>query len=116
MQEDHDFADGPLLGPTRGDAIGALRTNAGNFPQPMRLCFDDVEYLAAEGPDEFAGISRTNATDHSGAEIFFDALCRGGRHRSPRRFHVASMGLSPAFRMRCFSLAKACSIGFRSGE
>jgi hypothetical protein len=41
MQEDHDFADGPLLGPTRGDAIGALRTNAGNFPQPMRLRFDD---------------------------------------------------------------------------
>jgi hypothetical protein len=37
----------------------------------MRFCFDDVEHLAAEGPDKFAGISRTNATDHSGAEIFF---------------------------------------------
>src|ERR1700724_3691299 len=51
------------------------------FPQPMRFCFDDVEHLAAEGPEEFAGISRTNAADHSGAEIFFDSLCRGGRHR-----------------------------------
>jgi hypothetical protein len=80
MQEDHDFADGPLLGPTRGDPIGALRTNAGNFPQPMRFCFDDVEHLAAESPDEFTGISRTNAADHPGAEIFFDSLCRGGRH------------------------------------
>jgi hypothetical protein len=79
--EDHDLADGPLLGSTRGDPIGALRANAGNFPQPMRLGFDDVEHLAAEGPDKFAGINRTNATDHSGAEIFFDALCRGGRHR-----------------------------------
>ncbi len=78
MQEDHDFADGPLLGPTRGDAIGTLRTNAGNFPQPMRFCFDDVEHLVAEGPEEFAGINRTNATNHSGAEIFFDSVCRGG--------------------------------------
>jgi hypothetical protein len=42
MQEDHDFADGPLLRPTRGDPIGALRTNASNFPQPMRFCFDDT--------------------------------------------------------------------------
>src|SRR6202043_3299665 len=64
-----------------GSSIGPLRTNAGNFPQPMRLCLDDVEHLAAEGPEEFAGISRTNATDHSGAKIFFDSLCRGGRHR-----------------------------------
>jgi hypothetical protein len=47
-----------------------------NFPQPMWFCFDEVEHLAAEGPDKFAGISRTNATDHSGAEIFFDS---GGR-------------------------------------
>jgi hypothetical protein len=50
----------------------------------MRFCFDDVEHLAAEGPDKFASISRTNATDHSGAEIFFDSLYRGGRHRFPR--------------------------------
>ena len=28
-----------------GDVIGALRSNAGNFPQPMRLGFDDVEHL-----------------------------------------------------------------------
>src|ERR1700732_4039060 len=81
MQEDHDLADGPLRRPTRGDAIGALRTNAGNFPEPMRFCFDDVEHLVAEGPDEFTGISRANAADHPGAEIFFDSLCRGGRHR-----------------------------------
>jgi len=47
MQEDHDFADGPLLGPTRGDPIGALRTNAGNFPQPMRLYFDDSPYVSS---------------------------------------------------------------------
>ena len=52
-----------------------------NFPQPMRLGFDDVEHLGTEGLDEFAGISRTNATDHPGAEIFFDSLCHGGRGR-----------------------------------
>jgi hypothetical protein len=60
----------------------SLNSNAGcNFPQPMRFCFDDVEHLAAEGPDEFTGISWANAPDHPGAEIFFDSLCRGGRHR-----------------------------------
>ena len=81
MQEDHDLADRPLFRPTRGNPIGTLRSNAGNFPQPMRLGFDDVEHLGTEGLDEFAGISRTNATDHPGAEIFFDSLCRGGRGR-----------------------------------
>ena len=81
MQEDHDLADRPLFRPTRSNPIGALRSYAGNFPQPMRLGFDDVEHLDAEGLDEFAGISRTNATDHPGAEIFFDSLRRGGRGR-----------------------------------
>src|ERR1700730_14430475 len=42
---------------------------------------DAVEHLVAEGPDEFTGISRANAAGHPGAEIFFDSLCRGGRHR-----------------------------------
>ena len=81
MQEDHDLADRPLFRPTRSNPIGAFRSNAGNFPQPMRLGFDDVEYLGTEGLDEFAGISRTNATDHPGAEIFFNSLCRSGRCR-----------------------------------
>lgn len=32
------------------------------------------------------------------------------------RFHVASAVRSPALRRRCFSLAKTCSIGLRSGR
>jgi hypothetical protein len=48
MQEDHDLADGPLLGPTLGDVIGALRSNAGDFPQAMRLGFDDIEHSGTE--------------------------------------------------------------------
>ena len=35
--------------------------------------------------------------------------------RLPARFHVASGDRSWAFRMRCLSLAKTCSIGLRSG-
>ena len=93
MQEDHDLADRPLFRPTRSNPIGALRSNAGNFPQAMRLCFDDVEHLGTEGLDEFAGISRTNATDHPGAEIFFNSLCRGGRHRFQKpRAELHAMG------------------------
>ena len=34
----------------------------------------------------------------------------------PVRFQVASTVRSLAFRMRCFSLAKTCSMGLRSGE
>src|ERR1700730_12912359 len=34
-----------------------------------------------ESGSQAAGISRSNAAGHPGAEIFFDSLCRGGRHR-----------------------------------
>ena len=50
MQKDHDLADDPLIGPTRGDALCPLRSNAGDFPQPMWLRFDNVEHVVPEGP------------------------------------------------------------------
>ena len=49
VEEDHNLTDSPLIGPTRSDSISALRSNAGDFPQPMRFCFDDVEYLVEWG-------------------------------------------------------------------
>ena len=36
--------------------------------------------------------------------------------KEPVRFQVAATGRSWAFRMRCFSLAKTCLMGLRSGE
>lgn len=81
VEEDHDLADCPLIGPGESDAIGALWPNAAHLPQPMRLGFNDVEDLAPESPDKAPGIDRADTADHARAKIFLDPFDCRGRHR-----------------------------------
>lgn len=43
MEEDHDVADGLLLGPAGGDLSRAKFADAGEFPQLLRARLDDLE-------------------------------------------------------------------------
>lgn len=74
MQEDHDLADDPLLGPASDNSLRPLRADARHLAKPFWLSFDDVEDLHAEGPHQFLRIDRADAADHAGAEIFLDPL------------------------------------------
>jgi len=70
--------------------IAAVRPTRSNPSARFVLCrqlpaadaarFDDVEHL---GPKAWTSLrhKQDQATDHPGAEIFFDSLCRSGRGR-----------------------------------
>ena len=79
MKEDHDLADDLLLGPGVRDAFGADRTDARHFPKPGRFGLDDVEHLFAERLDHLLGVDRSNAPDHSRAQIFLNPFDRTRR-------------------------------------
>ena len=79
VQEHHDLADDLLLGPGVGDPLRPHPADAGHLAQPFRLRLDDIEHLFAECADQLSGVDRTDAPDHARAEIFLDALDRGGR-------------------------------------
>lgn len=79
VQEDHDLPHDLLLGPRIRDSAGADRANARDFPQARRFGLDRVEDLFAEGADQLLRVDRTDAPDHAGAKIFFDAIDRGRR-------------------------------------
>ena len=81
VQEQHDLADHLLLGPAGDDARGALRADAGDLAQAVRLLLDQVEHRLAEGGDQLPGVHRADAADHAGAEVLLDALQRGRRGR-----------------------------------
>ena len=81
MQEDHDVADGLLLGPAGGDLPGAEFADAGDLPQLLGVGLDDFEGRLAEGADDPFGELGTDAAHHAGAEIFLDALGRRRRRR-----------------------------------
>ena len=76
MQEDHDFSDDLLLGPSRGDAIGAYRTNARYLAQALGLCLDRIKHLLAESAHQLLGVDRPDPANHPGAEVFLDAVER----------------------------------------
>ena len=78
VEEDHDLSHDLLLGPGRGDALGADTTNAIHFAKPVGLCFDDVEHFFAERPDQLLRVDRPDASDHAGGKILLDAV-DGGR-------------------------------------
>jgi hypothetical protein len=44
----------------------------------LRLLFDDVEHVLAEGARQLAPVDRTDALDQTGAQVLLDAL-QGGR-------------------------------------
>ena len=81
VQEQHDLADHLLLGPAGDDAGRALRADAGDLAQAVRLLLDQVEHGLAEGTDQLLRIDRADAADHAGAEVLLDALQRGRRGR-----------------------------------
>jgi len=76
MQEDYDFSDNLLLGPSRADAIGSYRTNARDLAQALGLCFDRIEHPLAESAHQLLGVDRPDAANHPGAEVFLDAVER----------------------------------------
>ena len=94
VQENHDLANDLLFCPGVGNALGAYQTNAGHLAQPFRLGLDDIENLLAERLDHLFGIDRSDASDHSGAEIFLDAVNRRRRRRAHKaRFELLAMGV-----------------------
>src|SRR5450830_44710 len=94
VQKDHDLAHDLLLSPGIGDAFGAHQANASHLAQPLRLGLDDIEYLLAKRIDHLFGVDRPDAADHSGTEIFLDAI--DGRRRGcadEARFELLVMGV-----------------------
>ena len=47
-----------------------------DLTQAIRLRFDDVENLLAEGTDQLLAVDRSDAADHAGAKVFLDAVDR----------------------------------------
>src|SRR5271166_2434938 len=84
VQEQHDLADDPLLGPAGDDTRRTLWADPGHLAQALRFLLDDVEHGFAEGPHQLLRVDRPDAADHPGAEIFLDALDRR-RRRSPQK-------------------------------
>ena len=80
VRENHDLADGPLLGPSGDDGVGPFRADAGYLPQTAGIGLNYLEDLCLEGRHELFGIDWTDAADHAGSEISFDALDGGRRH------------------------------------
>jgi hypothetical protein len=65
VQEDHDLADGFLVGPCGDDAVGALRRDAVDLVQALGLLLDDIEHRLAERPDQLLGVDRADTFDHA---------------------------------------------------
>jgi hypothetical protein len=93
LKEHHDLADNLLFGPGASDFLLALGADTFQFQQAFRGFFDDVEYRFAKGTHQFLGEVRTDALDHAGAEVFFDAFQGGGWHDLQlRRLELQAMG------------------------
>ena len=94
VQEDHDLADGLLLGPRAGDAPGAHRADAGDLAKPFGLGLDDVEHLVAECPHQLAGVDPADAAYQARAQVLLDALGRRRRRRAAQevRLELVAVG------------------------
>ena len=81
MQEQHDLADNLLLGPARSNALGPFRPNTLDLAQAPGILLDDIEHRLTEGLHQAFRIGLTDAADHAGTEIAFDAVeCRWRSH------------------------------------
>ena len=79
MQEDHDVADGLLLGPTGGDLPGAELADAGHLAELLRARLDDLEGPLAKRADDALGKHGAYPSHHARAEIFLDPFRRRRR-------------------------------------
>ena len=79
VQEEHDVADGLLLGPAGGDFSGAEFAYAGNVPQLLGARLDDFERRRAEYGDDPLRQLRAYAAHHAGTEVFLNPLGRRRR-------------------------------------
>ena len=79
LEEDHDIFDRFLLLPRLLDATDALRPNADDVAQPLRVVVDNVQRRLAELVHDALGHLLADAADHARAEIALDALYRGGQ-------------------------------------
>jgi hypothetical protein len=61
-----------LIGPAGGDLLGSLFADSGDLAQSGRCLLDDIEHRRAEGAHQPAGVDRTDAFDHAGAQIALD--------------------------------------------
>src|SRR5262249_56398014 len=84
MQEHHDLSHDLLLGPGIGYALGTHSADAGHLSQPIGVGFDYVKHLLSERLHHLLGVDRSDAADHSGAKVFFDALDRRRRGRAQK--------------------------------
>ena len=68
--------------------------NPGHLTKPIRLGLDDVEHLLPERLHHLLGVDWANAADHSGAEVFLDAIDRGrGGRAHEARLELLAMGV-----------------------
>ncbi len=79
MQKHHDVANGLLLGPAGGYFSRAELSDPRDIPQLLGDRFDDFESSCPERADDSLRQLRTDAANHSRAEIFLDAFSRGRR-------------------------------------
>ena len=76
VQEDHDVADGLLLGPGALDLLAAAGADTLDFLQAGRRYFDDVENILPEFVHELLRVNRADTPDEPAAEVFLDAFAR----------------------------------------
>ncbi len=95
VQKHHDLLDLFLLLPGDGDSLHAVTTNPRHLQQVSWGRLDHSECIFLESPDDTFSQFRTNALDHSRAEITLDAS-NGGRQ-----------GLFTDF---CFELRAMCGM------
>jgi len=78
MEEHHDIANGPLLGPGALDPPPALGADALDLLEPRRVILDDVENLLPEFANQFPRVNGSDALDQPAPQVFLDAFARGG--------------------------------------
>ena len=74
VEEQHDLPDHLLLCPTGDDFVGALGTDAGHFPQAVRLLLDQIEHRGTERPHQPLGVDRPDSADHARPEVTLDPV------------------------------------------
>lgn len=85
LQKEHDVLDVFLFLPALTDLRHALASDVGDFVEPFYVGLDDVDGFRSEPLDDGPGEPRADALDQSAAEVFLDAVHRGGHRLLPRR-------------------------------
>jgi hypothetical protein len=93
MQEHHDFPNRLLFCPSSENAGSANRPDAVDLAQPIRRSLNYVEHLFAEGANKLFRVGWANAPDHTGGEVFLDAVDRSRSRRAQEsRFELLAVG------------------------